>query len=325
MEMRKPLVALAILFLSGSAIGQSSEPEGFGALQAALNAANPFNPGTLLNRQFTITMPGAKAENGLAITPAEAFSVERQSTNTFIVKIVNPDALVRLGTIRKFKEVTFTLTQSGIISTGADIEGRAFCAYQLTFRQKGGGADFNLASLEPEYDIAFEESGPGKLATRTRTDSGLSVQRLPGEQGKIDIRMVLKPKDNSETLVSNWVSVPSCAGPQAPPVTQQPTTRTAGSCMQKQTIQMSTCTDNCGALTLTLKQRFENVCTGRQVRCDGMQWRSVAGSNVYGQSANDYWVQLGGGEIADFDVSLPAPLGSFNITGPNLESRCRFI
>ncbi|HTU11326.1 MAG TPA: hypothetical protein VMG08_10570 [Allosphingosinicella sp.] len=319
----KALLVVLLTLLVAPAVAQP-QLDGWDAFADAIRRNPIGNPDALRGREFVLRARDAGNEQTLALTPTEAFAVEKTGRGVFRVTIVNPRVLVSDDPLDPYATVAWRLVTmtDGEVPFTAELEGIATCQYRVRFKRVGG-ADLDLQALQATYEATPTLSQPG-AAEVTPDGPGYGVVRRAGSTGNVALTLTMRRRSDGRTLRSSPVTIPSCdsSAPQTVVINNDPT---PGQCMQIEPRTHVQCT-TCGPLIITVSGIYTNSCR-RAVRCD-VDARLYYGNELKADSTGA-WVQLNGNtnwnSITDpIRLSVTRSEPTFLVNGPTLRN-CRFV
>lgn len=317
--MRLAVYALLVIALAlGTARAQTPPTlEGWTQFAAAIRATQPNSVQTLNGRQFELRTNATTTGEGLALTPAEAFSIERVNATTFRVAIVDASKLFEAdGDLLLPKSIGWQLT--GGEDFVPSLEGTPYCSYLVRFRQKGGN-ELDLSKYGDAYRVSWEFNNVALVDTSSREASGIRIMRAAPGTDELKVRLRIVRTTPKLDIGSDWVTVPHCSTPV--PRKQEVREESADSCIQVAVRSYDYCKGQCGAFSFTAKAHAHNVCS-RRVKCTDMTWNLKDGSTSIGSYT--MWVDLSAGQETAYDVPLSAPYqpAKFSVTPGS--GTCRF-
>lgn len=200
----------------------------------------------------------------LAVTPRNAFLIEKGKLGLFYVSVVNPYLLFEnLGGISKMTYVQAELSKAGGEQGAIDLSGETACLYQVSFFQKNG-ALVNFDKLSTAYDFDFLIDPPRELEIYQMLPTSVIFKRSTesNEESQVQIRLISKNKN--EVYLGQVVRIPACHQSAA----SRPTATlevTPGQCVRHyQTLGAPLETDK--RLDHEMEEVFGNLCE-RTIQC----------------------------------------------------------
>lgn len=146
----------------------------------------------------------------VAVTPRNAFLIEKGKLGSFHVTVVNPYLLFEnLGGISKMTYVQAELSKAGGEQGAIDLSGETSCLYQVSFFQKNGSL-VNFDQLSTAYDFDFVIDPARELEIHQMLPTSVIFKRNPesNEESQVQIRLISKNKN--EVYLGQVVRIPAC-------------------------------------------------------------------------------------------------------------------
>lgn len=316
----RSLVFVLALLAIGPVSAQGTQLQGWANFLEAIGDTNISNADALQGREFVLEVAGASGETTLELTPAEAFNVQRVSSNRFKVKIINPRLLITDDPIPEFTKITYRIVDTAVGEGifGAAIEGRATCSYQVTYKRTGGD-QLDLEQLRTSYDVEATLTNPSIAEVRPE-GRGFAVIRRPDQGGNVDLNVTLRRKSDGRTLAADPVRIPNCQT-SAPSTTLVAADPAPNQCLSTN-LDIGVICEDCAPLRVSIKAEYTNSCA-KAVRCD-LTYNLLYGNEVRAQ-LSDY-VQVSANQVyrpSAFELSTIPSRRIFRVTGPDLRN-CRY-